>query len=228
MDFYLFSLLLGFAGLAFMALAGMHHGHGGHGHGGHDVGDVSLGQHAGHGALHSGGGTHGAGHAPAISHGAHGAHAQEHVWDVSHRVGGFLLSLLTPRALCSLLLGVGLVGMLAEPWTGGLLQALIAVAGALGVEMVVIRPMWKLLSGFASPARTLESAVMEPARAASAFDANGQGLVAIEVDGQITQILGTLRPVDRELGVRVRAGDRLLVEEVDPQRNRCVVSYLGS
>ena len=217
MDFYLFSLLLGFAGLAFMALAGLHHGQGGHGHGHHDVGDVSLGHHGAHG-----------GHALPSDGGAHAAPAHDHVWDVSQRAGGFLLSLLSPRALCSLLLGVGLVGMLAEPWSDGLLQAVIAVAGALGVEVAVIKPLWNLLSGFASPARTLESAVMEPARAASAFDGNGQGLVAIEVDGQITQILGTLRPVDRQLGVRVRAGDRLLVEEVDPQRNRCVVSYLGS
>ena len=63
--------------------------------------------------------------------------------------------------------------------------------------------------------------------AASGFDANGQGLVTLEVDGQVVQVLGTLRHEDRALGLRVRAGDRLRVENVDAERHRCTVSFLG-
>jgi hypothetical protein len=43
----------------------------------------------------------------------------------------------------------------------------------------------------------------------------------------VVQLLGELRPEDRAAGVRVRAGDRLRVEDVDGERNRCTVSYLG-
>ncbi|HEX8830113.1 MAG TPA: hypothetical protein VF705_03050, partial [Longimicrobium sp.] len=46
-------------------------------------------------------------------------------------------------------------------------------------------------------------------------------------DGQVLQVLATLRPEDRARGVAVRPGDRLLVEEVDGARNRCVVSWAG-
>jgi len=65
-------------------------------------------------------------------------------------------------------------------------------------------------------------------RAATGFDANGQGLVTAEVDGQVIQVLGTLRSEDRAAGIRVRSGDRLRVEDVDSRRNRCTVSYVGS
>jgi hypothetical protein len=80
---------------------------------------------------------------------------------------------------------------------------------------------------FASlPAQTLESAITDEATAVTAFDANGQGIVAIEVDGQVQQILATLKPDDRLLGTRVRAGQRLRIEDVDAERNRCTVTLL--
>ena len=40
-------------------------------------------------------------------------------------------------------------------------------------------------------------------------------MVSVEVDGQVVQLLGTLSPTDRALGVSVRAGARLRIEEVD-------------
>ena len=45
---------------------------------------------------------------------------------------------------------------------------------------------------------------------------------------QVVQLLATLTPAERASGMRVRTGDRVRIEEVDPARNRCVVSYLGS
>jgi VCBS repeat-containing protein len=69
---------------------------------------------------------------------------------------------------------------------------------------------------------------MDRATAVTGFDAQGQGLVSIILDGQIVQLLGTLRPEDRQLGVRVRAGDALTVEDVDGKRNQCTVSWQGA
>lgn len=221
MDPYLLALIFGFAGLGFMAMAGLGHGHGGH-TGGHDVGDVGLHGAHGHGAL-------GHGHGHAVSHAHHALdHAHDNAWDLPRRLGGGFLSLLSPRVLSSGAFGFGITGLALTGVLGGPLRAAAALAGAVAMEVVLVRPLWRLLSGFSSPARTLESVVMEPASAVTAFDRNGQGLVAIELDGQVTQILATLTAGDRAAGVRVRAGDRVLVEEVDAARNRCTVSHLGS
>ena len=65
---------------------------------------------------------------------------------------------------------------------------------------------------------------MEEATAVTSFDKNGQGLVAVNVDGQMVQILGTLQSGDRDMQVRVPAGARLRIEDVDAARNRCTVS----
>jgi len=79
--------------------------------------------------------------------------------------------------------------------------------------------------GFASqPAQTLEHAVLDEGTAVTNFDAHGNGIVSVELDGQVVQILGTLQASDRAMGVRVRAGTRLRIEDVDTTRNRCTVS----
>jgi hypothetical protein len=95
-------------------------------------------------------------------------------------------------------------------------------------ERYVVTPIWNGLLRFASaPARTLEQAVFEIAQAATDFDAQGQGLIALELDGQLIQVLGTLRADERTMGVQVRRGDRVRIEEVDAVRNRCLVSSFG-
>ena len=55
----------------------------------------------------------------------------------------------------------------------------------------------------------------DEAVAVSSFDDNGQGIVSLEVDGQVLQILATLQPQDRLLGARVRAGQRLRIDDVN-------------
>jgi hypothetical protein len=128
----------------------------------------------------------------------------------------------------SALLGFGATGLLARPALGGVVLLALAVLGGVVFERFVVTPLWNFLLRFASaPARTLESTLLDEARAASGFDANGEGLVAVEVDGQVVQVLGRLRAEDHAMGLRVRAGDRLRVEDVDAARNRCTVSYLG-
>jgi hypothetical protein len=209
MDIYLFSLILGALGLVAMAAAGL--GHNGS-HPGNDVGDVSL---------HSGGHGH-------AGHGHHAAHADH---DAQHNGGGHALwvwQILSPRVLFSVLVGLGATGLLAQPFLGGVLLFLLALAGGVAFEAALVRPMWNFLFRFASaPALTLESSLMDTGTAVMRFDASGSGLIALEVDGQVLQVLATLRPEDRARGVSVRPGDQLLVEEVDGARNRCVVSWAG-
>ena len=214
MDSYTFALALGGAGLVAMAATGLahsgaHEGAGGHGSGGH--------AHLQHGESHS----H-AGHSDDVHLAVHAA---------AHHAGGFkstLLSLASPRVLFSLLVGFGLTGVVARPFLGGVALLAIGILGAIVFERALVAPLWRFLFRFASnPATTLEGSLLSEARAASGFDDNGQGLVAVEVDGQIVQCLGTLRGDDLALGVRVRAGDVLRVEDVDAARSRCTVSYVG-
>lgn len=210
MSVYLISLILGAAGLLAMAASGLgRHGHGGatgHAHGAGVPGGHAAG--AGHGA-----GT--GGHAGSHGHLAHGA---------SHAATWVLMA---PRFLFAGLLGFGLVGISLQSWLGGTVLLLAAIAGAIVVERAVVNPLWKLALRFASnPATTLDGAIESDAIAVSNFDRNGQGIIAVEVDGHIQQVLATLTAADRAAGARVRAGQRVRIEEVDGERQRCSVSLL--
>ena len=246
MDLYSFSLALGGAGLGVMGaiglghLAGDAHGatHGHEAHGGHAPPHAHGHAHgpAAHGAAHGHG--HGHGH---HGHGAHHAphhdarHAVPHLGVHTEATFGDLAtraawSLLSPRVLFSLLVGFGAVGMLLGHVAAlpALARLTIALAGGIAFETLLVGPSWNLLFRFASrPATTLEQALFDEVPAVSGFDARGQGLVALEIDGQIVQVLATLRADDRAAGVRVRAGDRVRVEEVDAERHRCVVTRVG-
>jgi len=110
---------------------------------------------------------------------------------------------------------------------GGPLLLLAAIAGGLAVERFVVAPIWNFSMRFASaPATTLESAVSDEATAVTTFDANGQGIVSLEVDGHVVQILATLQPNDRLIGGQVRAGQRVRIEEVDSTKNCATVSII--
>jgi hypothetical protein len=219
-DFYTSTLVVGAAGLAVMALGGLgHHSGGSHHAGGHHVGDHHMadGHHA---AQHHGG-----------DQGGHSAqHTHTHTSDSGH--DGFraaasqtLWALASPRVLFSMLLGFGTSGLLFRSVLPEPLLAITAVLGAVLFERAIVSPLWSATLRFASaPAATLESSVTDTATAVTSFDANGQGIVALEVDGQVVQVLGTLQTVDRELGVNVRAGERLRIEAVDAARNCCTVS----
>jgi hypothetical protein len=134
---------------------------------------------------------------------------------------------MSPRFLFSLALGFGATGELLQPILGGVPLVLAAVLGAVAFERVLVSPLWNFTMRFASaPATTLEGAIADEATAVTAFDANGQGIVSVELDGQVVQILATLQPNDRLLGTRVRAGQRVRIEDVDPAKNCCTVSLL--
>ena len=133
--------------------------------------------------------------------------------------------LMAPRLLFAGLLGFGLIGIALQTLLGGIALLLVAIAGAIVVERVLINPLWKFALRFASnPATTLASATMGEAIAVSNFDKNGQGIISIEVDGHVQQVLATLQGSDLASGVRIRAGQSVRVDEVDEARQRCIVS----
>jgi hypothetical protein len=210
MDPYTFCLLLGGLGLVGMSLTGVGR-HGGHGH--------ARSGHAAHGATHSHGGAQGRGAthsqgATRTGHAGAGSLASRVFW-----------SLMSPRVLFTVLLGTGATGLLLRHTLGSGLLAGVAVAGGLIFEAVLVRPVWNATMRFASrPALTLESCVTDPATAVTAFDAHGDGVVAIELDGQMVQVLATLLPAERAAGATVRAGDRVRIAAVDADHNRCTVS----
>lgn len=205
---YAFCLVLGATGLAVMAFFGFgHHGpdHGGHvgHHGGHDAGH---GHHGGPGPGHHAGDGHG--------HGESGL--------------GRLTALLSPRLLFSVLVGIGATGLIARPFLFEPLTAFTALGGGVLFERWLVGPIWRFMFRFESrPALMLESVVMEQAEAMMDFDAKGQGLIRLELDGQVVQLLGTLTAEDLARSHRIRRGDLLRIEDVDTARNRCTVSYAG-
>ncbi|HEX4469260.1 MAG TPA: hypothetical protein VH080_06980 [Gemmatimonadaceae bacterium] len=201
MSIYEFSLALGAAGLCIMGLSGFAHTIGGH-HGVHAPHGSQTGHHAG-----------------AMRGGMRGGRA-------AGRFSGTraLWALLSPRPLFSVLVGFGAVGMILHPMVPSALLFPVAAAGGILFELGITRPLWNFLFRFESaPALTLESCIGDEARAATSFNAKGDGLVALELDGQMVQLLGTLHREDRDAGVRVRAGDPVRIDEVDAERNRCIV-----
>lgn len=217
MDPYTFSLTLGGVGLGVMALSGFaqaaHAGHShatsGHGHAhGHAHGD----SHAGDGHTT---------HVPAagVRHGAMRGSAS----------ASRLLALLQPRVAFSVLVGFGAAGLLLRPFLPGPVLLGVSLGAGLAFEWGLVAPLWRFLFRFASePAETLESIVSDEARAVTSFDADGNGLVAVELNGQVVQLLATLNVAERAAAKKVRAGDRLRIEAVDDTRNRCTVTYLGA
>ena len=207
MDLYLFCLGLSFSGLVLMALLGFGHHHAGHGH-----------------AAHHG---HGHGHGGKCSAHKHGGHSGCTRANAAMMALGFL----SPRLLFSVLLGFGATGLLARSLLAppAVLLAVLAMVGGLAFEKFIVGPFWNLLFGFASkPARTLDTVRFEAGKAVTDFDRAGHGLVLLELDGQVRQVLGTLTPEERASDApRVRTGERLFIHSVDGRRNACTVSRLG-
>lgn len=211
MDGYMLILYIGFGGLLLMAVLGLgHQWAGSHGHGG-----------AGHHHAHSPGARH-HGH---LAKGSHGA-------KTSDRLTGILHLLFSPRLIFSLLLGFGATGVLlrplAEHWPLFLLPVVAAIDAGV-FERYIVQPFWRLLFGFAStPALTLESLVQAEGEAVTNFDAAGHGLISVDLDGQVRQLLASWPAAERQAGQRLRAGDHVLIQAVDPRRNSCTVTRLPS
>ena len=88
-----------------------------------------------------------------------------------------------------------------------------------------VQPYWNALMNFQSrPALSLGSSGLESADAVTDFDHSGSGLVALEFEGEVRQLLATLDTAEQQRGLRVRRGDKLHIESIDEERNRCTVS----
>jgi translation initiation factor IF-1 len=198
-----------------MAFLGFASSHGG-GHHGHDT--------AGHEA-HGMGGT---AHAHSIAHSHPVRHGELHAHNPSTGWKSHLWSWLSPRVMFNFLVGFGATGLIVERLVGPVVALPIAIVGGLVFESFVVRPIFKSLFRFESqPAQTLESALMSEGRAVSGFDVTGNGLIAVELGGEVVQVLGTQLRDERASGVRIRAGDIVRIEEIDSTRNRCTVSRIG-
>lgn len=141
----------------------------------------------------------------------------------------WVLPLLSPLNWFSWMVGGGAAGAAAislakttEPWTG-----LIALGGAVAFNQGVVRPIWRVVFSFAAePAKNLEGCLAQIGEAATGFNERGEGLVRLNIDGRTEDIYARLTPEALTEGGRVRRGDRLMVEAVDPQKNECRVSRM--
>ena len=191
---FLGAMVLGLVGLVAMSLLGFTHGHATHGHSAH-------------------------GHADS-SHGVHGHSSHSHHDSSATKV----LAFLSPRVLFSLALGFGAAGLVLDAFFPLWVAVILATVGALALERLVVYPYWNWLMRFASaPAEMMGDTVRAKGRAVTRFDASGSGLIQLELDGQVRQVLGTL--VTTQRGLEVLVGDAVRVESVDARGN-CTVSKL--
>jgi hypothetical protein len=181
---------------------------------------------------------------PALGgHGGGSAHAGHHAWGGGRTLGllkardarsdlgvgptlasAGLRFLLSPRIVFSLLALYGAFCNALEH-AAHLRPAAAALAGvlpALLVERFAVLPLWNLAFRFqGQPSSTLGALVLEEAKAVTPFR-NGRGVVAVVRDGRLVQF--SARLVERQGLLRVGVGDRLIVEDVDPGRERLTVS----
>ena len=212
---FLTVVVIGLVGLFMMALpalGGHHHWPGqGHGHG-----------HGGSAAATHGAAGAGAGHAGATS--GHGLDRPALV-PVGHSSLRFLPSPRTIFSLCALYGAFG-NALVHAAHLSQTTAALVAIAPALVVEWVLVRPLWNLLFRFKADASSpLESLICSEARAVSPFR-NGRGMIATVRDGRQVQLTACL--TEEHAALPIRFGQRLRIEDVDARRERVVVSVIAA
>jgi hypothetical protein len=131
----------------------------------------------------------------------------------------------SPRLVFSLLAlygafgGVFVAAHLALGWA-----AFAALVPTAIVERFAVTPLWRVLFRYqGEPSSPLTDVVMADATAVTAFR-NGRGIVSVVRDGRAVQF--SARLVDAQVGVSIQVGDRLRVEDVEPERERLTVSIL--
>ena len=229
MSFFLATLGIGLGGLLLMALPGMRR----HGHVAHARARTHVRAHA-RSAVRGQTRARGAAHANAGAHAPHASGAPAPApapapvaapHGPNHGLADGLLHYLPePRVLFSVLALLGAFGNVLQRalhlpfWTsllGGIVIALV-------VEWLIVGRLWRLALRFTgAPASPLASLVMDQAEAVTAFR-NGKGIVRAVLDGRTVQLSAELVPNERTLSVHV--GDRMTIQEVDPDRERVRVS----
>ena len=228
---YQIILFVGALGVAAQAAFGFRH-----------TGHAHSGGHAGHTNGHTGHAAQNVGHAAAPYHSTqNNAHPNHNAPNHAHQTGqpgaregrtgdgaAHFLALLSPLMIFSVCLGVGGVGLLLRAFIADpIVTGVLALAGGLMFYRWGVRPLMTLLLGFASrPAQNLTGVIATEAEAMSRFDTQGRGMARVVVDGEVKRLLAYLDKEDVQKGVAVSTGDRLLVMDVDAQKNTCRVTRL--
>jgi hypothetical protein len=142
------------------------------------------------------------------------------------RSARWLGPLMSPLTWFSWMFGGGAAGMIAIVMHASPRAAfIVALTGAALFQLFVVRPIWKLVFRFESqPAGNLEGCLMQEVEVIRAFNARGEGLVRVVVDGRTEDVLGVLTKSERDVASRPRRGDRVLIEDIDTRTNTCIVS----
>ncbi len=217
MSIFLILMIAGLFGMALLSIPALgHHGHGGaglHGHVGHALPPAT------HAAL---------GHAPAAGHalpsGAnHAAHNTPGKAESANN-GGSARFIPTPRIVFSIIAAFGAFGYMGVEvfHLAPVLAAIVALVPAILVERLALTPLWNLLLGFrGEPCTPVTHLIMAEAEAVTPFR-NGKGIVRVVHDGRDVQFSAQLTGDHANMPVQV--GDKLRVEEVEPDGERVKVS----
>jgi hypothetical protein len=164
-------------------------------------------------------------HAPAQAGRAHGHHIpRPQRSEPVSAVDGVLHYVPEPRVVLTVIALFGAFGnVLAHVGHASFLVQLAGAAlSAALVEWLIVGRIWRLALQFTGePNSPLETLIMQRVQAVTAFR-NGKGIVLAERDGRALQLSAEL--MEEERHERVRVGDPLTVEEVDPEHERVVVS----
>jgi hypothetical protein len=215
---FLTLMVIGLAGLVAMALPALgRHGALGHGHG------------HGH-ALHGGGGGGGSGGGGGLARLAPGRGALTAASTAlvpKSSLGTVTRFLPSPRAVFSSLALYGAFGnVMLAAHLALLWAALAALVPTILVERFAVTPLWRLLFRFqGEPSAPLTSVVLSEATAVTAFR-RGRGIVSLVREGRMVQF--SARLIEAQVGMPVQVGDRLRVEDIDPERERLTVSILDA
>ena len=96
-----------------------------------------------------------------------------------------------------------------------LVAAVPSAFGAWFFYAAVLQPLRSFVFSFASrPAQTLEGMLLQQAEAITSFNTRGEELVRLTIDAKSVDVLARLDVTEN--GPRIRKGQRVLIEEVDP------------
>jgi len=145
---------------------------------------------------------------------------------VDHAPGQRFRWLPSPRAIFSLLALYGAFGnaLLRAFHLSPPLAAVGALVPALLVERLCVKPLFSLLFRFqAPPSSPLEALIFADALAVVPFR-NGRGIVSVERDGRLIQLVARLRADQAQFPVAV--GDTLRIEDIDAGAESATVSVI--
>ena len=212
MSLFLILMIAGLFGMALMAIPAFgRHGHGMGGVHGHLPNAGHIPGIAAHGGSTLLPGSHTAGIAPLRVAGANGANSLSRfvpspriVFSIMAAYGAFGYALLTSTALPIIFIYA------------------LALIPAVLLERLMLTPLWNFLLGFqGQPCTPIEHLVLSEAEAVTPFR-NGKGIVRVVHDGRDVQFSAQLSLDQARMPVRV--GDKLRIEEVEPDGEHVKVS----